>query len=144
MCQFSKKIHSPEGAKYARQDRSRGRGRGGSSLHPRNFEIWNKFRFKSGILLTKMNSCQRNLQFPSIVDHSKIMYCYLEWCKGTKSYFCSAKINEQNISLFFIKIDRSKMNRNAPMTLPEIGLLDCFLVSKRSASVKYTTVLEWN
>ena len=45
------------------------------------------------------------------------------------------------LCLFFIKIERSKMDRNAPMTIPEHGLLD-FLVSKRSAGVKYTTVLE--
>ena len=36
------------------------------------------FRFElSGIFLTKMDSCQWKLQFPSIVDHStKIMYWF--------------------------------------------------------------------
>ena len=60
----------------------------------------------------------------------------LELCKGAKSHFCSAKNNQElkNIRLFFIKIDRSKMDRNATMNL------DFFLFCKRSASVKYTTV----
>ena len=52
----------------------RGRGRGGSNPS-RNFQIWIKFRYKSGILLTEMDSCQWKLQFPSIVDHNKIMCC---------------------------------------------------------------------
>ena len=36
-------------------------------------------------------------------------------------------INSFKISAyFFIKIDRSKMDRNVPMTIPELGLLDFF------------------
>ena len=36
-----------------------------------------------------------------------IVLCNLELCKGTKSYFCSAKNNAQLLSayLFFINID---------------------------------------
>ena len=40
----------------------------------RNFQIWIKFRYKSGILLTRMDSCQWKLQFPSILDNRQLMY----------------------------------------------------------------------
>ena len=49
-----------------------------------------------------------------------VLLCNLELCEGTKSYFCSAKNDQQlkNICSFFIKIDRSKMDRNTQMTDP--------------------------
>ena len=75
----------------------RGEGREGSS-RPRKFQISIKFRDKSRILLTKMDSCQRKLQFPSIGDHrlcTFVMLCNFELCKGTKSYFSSAKDDQQ-------------------------------------------------
>ena len=57
-----------------------------------------------------------------------VLLSNLKLCKGTKSYFCFAKKDQhlKNICLFFIKVDRSKMDRNAPMTIPELGLLDFF------------------
>ena len=71
-----------------------------------------------------------------------VLLCNLELCKGTKSYFCSA--NSFKICVYFsFKVDISKIDRNAPITILELGVLD-FLVSKRSASVKYATLLEQN
>ena len=57
-----------------------------------------------------------------------VLLCNSELCKGRKSYFCSAKNDQQpsNICLFFIKIDRRKIDQNAPITIPELGLLDFF------------------
>ena len=55
------------------QARSRGRGRGRAQAPPEIFRLesllqkWN--------FCTKVDSCQWNLKFQSIVDHSKIMYC---------------------------------------------------------------------
>ena len=76
----------------------------------------------------------------NIVVNRKIIYCYLEWCKGTKSCFCSTKNSQQNICLFFIKIEAKwiEMHQWRSLKLASWTLL----VSKRSASVKYTTVLE--
>ena len=51
-----------------------GEGAWAAGAPPRNVQIWIKFRYKSRILLTKMDSCQSKLYFPSIVNHSKIMY----------------------------------------------------------------------
>ena len=101
---------------------------GGLEPHrPTHFHIWIKLHYRIEILLTKLDSCQWKLQFPSIADPSKTMYCYV-LCKGTKSYFCSAKYDRQlkKICLFFMKIDRSQMDRNAPMTIPEPELLGFF------------------
>ena len=46
-----------------------------------------------------------------------VLLCNLELCEGTKSYFCFAKNNQQlwNICLLSIKIDRNKLDRNAPI-----------------------------
>ena len=52
-----------------------GGGTGGARAPPRNFQTWIKFCCKSGFFSTKMDSCQWNLKFQSIVVHSKIMYC---------------------------------------------------------------------
>ena len=57
-----------------KQARSRGRGRGARAPPPRNFQIWIKARYKSGILLTYMDICQWKLYFASIVNHSKIYW----------------------------------------------------------------------
>ena len=52
-----------------------GREAGWLQPSPWNFQIWIKFSYKSGILLTKIDSCKWKLRFPSIVDHIKIMWC---------------------------------------------------------------------
>ena len=104
------------------QARSRRRGRGGSTL-PEIFRLelisatlkWN--------FATKIDSCQWSI----IVRLCTIvLLSNLELCKGTKSYFCSAKNNEQlwNICLLSIKIDRSRMHRNAQIITPELVLLN--------------------
>ena len=55
------------------------------------------------------------------------LLCNLELCtcKGTKSYFCSAKNNQQlwNIS-WFKHQNRQKQNGNAPITIHELDLLN--------------------
>ena len=54
--------------------------------------------------------------------------CNLELCiKERNRIFALTKTAnsfEEFAYFFFIKIDRSKMDRNAPMTIPELGLLD--------------------
>ena len=72
----------------------------------------------------KVEFCLLNwkLQLPSIVDHSKIIYC----CSSVQFGIVPIALCQLlwNICLFFIKIKRSKMDRNAPMTIPELDLLD--------------------
>ena len=70
-----------------------------------------------------MDSCQWKLKFQSIVDHSKIMSCCSSVQFGTvlmnETLFLLCQNNQQlqNICLLSIKIVRSKMDRNAPMTI---------------------------
>ena len=79
------------------QARSRGRGRGGSSP-PRNFQTLIKFCYKSGIFL-KWTAVNGSLSFKvlSIIVRlcTVVLLFNLEMCKWTKSYFCSAKNNQQ-------------------------------------------------
>ena len=49
-----------------------------------------KAGYKNGILLTKMDICQWKLQFPSIVDHNKMMYCFFALPNTTNSFKISA------------------------------------------------------
>ena len=68
------------------QARSRGRGRG-AQAPPEIFRLESllqKWNFS-----TKMDSCQWNLKFQSVVDHSKIMYC----CSFVLFWNC---VNERN------------------------------------------------
>ena len=55
-----------------------------------------------------------------------VLLCNLELCKGTKWYFYSAKNSQQvlNICLLSIEINRSKMDRDASITVPELDLLN--------------------
>jgi len=63
----------------------------------------------------------------SSIDYVLLFFCAMWNCvKERNRYFALPKMtNSPKISAFFIKIDRSKMDRNALMTIPELGLLDC-------------------
>ena len=64
-----------------------GGGAGGARAPPEIFRLESllqKWNFS-----TKMDSCQWNLKFQSIVDHSKIMYC----CPSVQFWNC---VNERN------------------------------------------------
>ena len=54
--------------------------KGSSPPPPRHFQVWIKFHYKSGILLTKIYCCQWKQQFPSIVECSSVQ---LELWKGS-------------------------------------------------------------
>ena len=52
-----------------------GGGTGGARAPPQKFSDLNKILLQKWNFSTKMDSCQWNLKFQSIVVHSKIMYC---------------------------------------------------------------------
>ena len=106
---------------------------GGLEPLPENFQIWIKFRYKSEILLTKMDSFQWKLQFPSIVDHSKIMYC----CSSVQFWIverneivfllCQIRPTALKYLLIFHQ-NRQKQNwSKCTNDNPELGLLDFFV-----------------
>ena len=76
---------------------------------------------------TAVNGSQRFQVFTIIVRYIVVVPLYgLELCKETKSYFCSAKKQPTALKylLPFHQNRKNKKNQNAPLTIPELGLLD--------------------
>ena len=109
------------------QARSRGRGRGARA--PKKFSDLNLSLLQKWNFASKIDSC-----LWSIIVRlcTLVLLCSLELCKGTKSYFCSAKNNQQLWNRQ--KQNGSKCTNNNPWTWP----LELDWLPKRSASVKYT------
>ena len=131
------------------QARSRGRGRG-APAPPRNFQIWMKFCYKSGILLTKMNSSQWKLWFPSVVNHSEIMYCSSSVQFGIveRNEIVFLLCQKQPTALKYLLIFHQKRHKQNGSKCTNGNLwswpLGLYWFPKRSAIVKYTTVQEKN
>ena len=111
--------------------RSWGRGRGArASTEFFRFELNSASKVEFCSLKWTAVNGSYSFQVISIIVRlcTTVLLCNLELSKGAKPlrYFCSAKNDQQlkNICLFFIGIYRGKMDRNATLTIRELGLLD--------------------